>query len=261
MAIGRCPAGSAGGLRYVAKPCFPTDSGGWGIGLRDGGFRPGGRSDHRPLALNSYLPPLAPGRYHAAALARKMVLRDFAFGSTTYVYADPPQYAVSDAVEIDVSAATADWVRQTIARSVATLNGSQPRGTADYQAQQDAAEQLAFLDDPAAWTASLDLLPKEENVLLAGLARGRPPARICDLMQARVSAPTQSVSSSYLYRMTEICARANLPPAPLPPAGSSRPAAWWGFSRLRPCRRTRPSRRSIPPCRPGPSGTAPIRKT
>jgi hypothetical protein len=207
----------------VAKPCFPTDSDGGGIGLQIRGFGPGGRSDHQALTLNSYLPLLAPGRYHTAALARKMVLRNLAFGSTTYLYADPPQYAVSGAVEIEVSAATADWVRRTIAKCVAVLNGSQPGGSADYQAQRDAAEQLAFLNDPGAWTASLDLLPKEENVLLAGLARGRPPARICELMQARVSAPTQSVSSSYLYRMTEICARAHVPPAPLPPAGSSRP--------------------------------------
>jgi hypothetical protein len=178
------------------------------------------------LALNSYLPPLAPGRYQAAALARKLVLGSRGPASTSYIYANPPQYAVSEAIEIDIVAATADWIRQTIARSVATLNGAQPRDSAGYQARQDAAQQLAFLNDPAAWTASLDLLPKEENVLLAGLARGRPPSRLCELMQARVSAPTQTVSSAYLYRLTEICAHANLPPAPpIPASAGLRPMA------------------------------------
>lgn len=204
----------------VAKPCFLTDSSPGGIMSRLG---PRGGSDHQPLALNSYLPPLAPGRYHLAALARKLVLGNRGPASTTYVYADPPRYAVSDAVQIDIVATTGDWVRQTIARSVAMLNGSQPRDNG-YQAQQDAAQQLAFLNDPAAWTASLDLLPKEENTLLAGLVRGRPQTRVCELMQGRVSGPTQSVSSSYLYRMGEICARANLPPAPpMRASGASRP--------------------------------------
>ena len=202
----------------VAKPCFLTDASPGGI---DFSRLSSGRSDHRPLALNSYLPPLAPGRYRAAALARKLVLGNRGPESTSYIYTDPPQYALSDAVEIDIVTATADWVRQTIAKSVATLNGPQPRDNAGYQAQQDAAQQLAFVNDPAAWTASLDLLPKEENVLMAGLARGRPPSRICELIEARVSAPTQSVSSSYLYRLTEICARANLPPAPQIPASAA----------------------------------------
>ena len=201
----------------VAKPCFPADLNGGGL------FSP---SDRQALALNSYLPPLPAGRYRAAALARKLVLGNRGPASTSYVYTDPPQYAVSDEVEIDIVPATADWVRQTIAASVATLNVPQPRDNAGYQAQQDAARQLASLNDPAAWTASLDLLPNAENVLLAGLARGRPPSRICELMQSHVSAPTQSVSSSYLYRLTEICARANLPPAP--PAPSS--ALVGGFS-------------------------------
>jgi len=72
-------------------------------------------------------------------------------------------------------------------------------------------------------------LPKEENVLLTGLTRGRPAAQVCNLMQARVSAPTQSVSSSYLYRMTGICAGANLPAAPVEPApAGTRPMALVG---------------------------------
>jgi hypothetical protein len=204
----------------IAKPCFLTDPNGGGPGGldRSGLFSP---SDHQTLALNGYLPLLPAGRYRVAALARKLVLGNRGPASVSYVYADPPQYAVSGVVEIDIVAATADWVRQTIARSVATLHpqtrdsaGNRAGDRTGYQAQQDAARQLAFLNDPAAWTASLDLLPNNENVLLTGLGRGRPPARVCDLMQARVSAPTQSVSTSYLYRLTEICARANLPPAP-----------------------------------------------
>jgi hypothetical protein len=222
----------------VAKPCFLTDSSPGGI---DFSRLSSGRSEHQPLAINSYLPPLAPGRYHAAALARKMVLGNHGPGSTSYAYADPPQYAVSDAIEIDIVTAPADWARQTIARSVATLNGPQPRDNAGYQAQQDAAQQIAFLNDPAAWTASLDLLPKEENVLMAGLARGRPPSRVCELMQARVSAPTQSVSTSYLYRLTEICARANLPPTPrIPASGASRPMVLVGVLSATPLPATAP---------------------
>lgn len=205
----------------VAKPCSLADSspGGLTISVING---PHGRPDHRPLALNSYLPLLPPGRYHAAALARKLVLGNPGPGSTSYIYADPPQYAVSDAVQIDIVAATADWVRQTIAINLATFNKAQPPGSADFEAQEHAAQQLAFLNDPAAWTASLALLPKEENVLLEGLARGRPQTRVCELMQARVSIQAQSVSTSYLYRMTEICARANLPPPPIPAATTTR---------------------------------------
>ena len=210
----------------VAKPCFLTDSSPGGI---MGGVGPQSGSDHRTFALNSYLPPLAPGRYRMAALARKLVLGNRDPASTVYRYADPPQYAVSDAVQIDIMAATVDWVRQTIDRSVATLNGPQPSNKAGYEAQEDAAYQLAFLNDRAAWTASLDLLPKDERILLPGLARGRPRSRVCELMQARVPVATQSVSSSYLNTVAEICARANLPPAPVMRAsGVSRPSVLVG---------------------------------
>jgi hypothetical protein len=230
----------------AAKPCSLINSipGGFGaisrVGLQ-------GRSDHQLFALNSNLPPLAPGRYHAAALARKLVLGHRAPASVSYVYSDPPQFAVSDAVEIDIVPATADWVRQTIAKSVATINRQQPGDNAGYQARQDAAQQLSFLNDPAAWIASLDLLPNEESVLLEGLARGRPPSQICELMQARVSAPTQSVSTSYIYRLTEICARANLPPPPpIPASGAVRPTALVGVLS------TTPPPAAMPIVRPNP---------
>jgi hypothetical protein len=185
---------------------------------------PGSGSDLRSVALNSYLPALAPGHYRVAALARKLVRRSYGAGSTSYTYSEPPQYAVSAKVEVEIIAASSAWVKETIARSAAILNGAQPRDTAGYQTQKDAARQLAFLNDPAAWIASLDLMPKEEGVLLSGLGRGRPEARVCELMQARVAAPAQSVSSQYLYRLSEICARAHLPPPPAPPAGQTRPA-------------------------------------
>jgi hypothetical protein len=179
------PASSCG---TVAKPCF----------VNEGGIVAGpvSRPDLPSLALNAYLPALPPGDYRMAALARKLVRRSYRPGSAIYNYSDPLQYAVSVTVEIDIIAASAAWVQDTIARSVAILPGPPPRDPAGYQAQRDAAQQLAFLNLPAAWTASLDLLPKEEAVLLAGLERGRPPARVCDLMQARVAAPAQSAKSA-----------------------------------------------------------------
>src|SRR5207237_832075 len=73
------------------------------------------------------------------------------------------------------------------------------------------------------WTASQELLPKEEGVLLSGLSNGRPPAAVCELMQARVAAPAQSVSSSYLQTLTSVCARAHLPPIPIVPSSASPP--------------------------------------
>lgn len=220
----------------VIKPCFLNET---EFHLMNG---PRGVSDRQTLALNSYLPALPPGRYRVAALARKLVLRNYRSGSTSYIYSDPPQYAVSGTVEVEVIGTSATWVRGTIARSVATLNGPQPHDNAGYQEQRDAAQQLAFLNDPAAWTASLDLLPKEEAVLLAGLDRGRPQSRVCELMQARVAAPAQSVSSSYLYRLSEICARAHMPPAPAPAPGQAAPAAVVGVLSTTP-----PPVRTVPP--------------
>ena len=216
----------------IAKPCYPSGSaGGGGLGPQFGlGLH--GISDHPMLALNYCLPPLPPGRYHVAALAKKLVLRHGEPGSVSYIYAEPPQYAVSAAVEIEIVASAADWVRQTIARSISALNSPQPHDSAGNQARQDAAQQLAFLNDPAAWTASLDMLPQDERVLLAGLARGRPPARVCDLMLARVSAPTQFVSYAYLSSLTDICARASLPEPPA--AGLSRPTSIRGVLSVMP---------------------------
>ena len=124
---------------------------------------------------------------------------------------------VSNWVEMQVVAANASWIRNTIAACVATIQ-AQANGAESYQAQEEAAEQLSFLDAPEAWAASLDLLPKSEGVLLTGLLLGHPQARVCELMGDRVAAPKQSVSTAYLYRLSEACAAAHLPPPPVKPA-------------------------------------------
>jgi len=187
------------------KPCFLGAAGGRDFsGLMNGPQDP---AASRNWPLNFYLPALAPGRYRVAALAKKLVLKTSPPGSWTYGYAEPPQYAVSGTVTLEIVSATADWIRQTIARCVATL-----RSSAKYQEQRDAAEQLSLLNDRAAWTASLELLPKEEGVLLAGLSGARPAAAVCELMQERVAEPAQSVSTGYLYRLVDVCSRAHLPP-------------------------------------------------
>ena len=217
------PASTCG---TVPRPCIPSEAGGIAPRVMNGLAGP---SDDRTLALNEYLPALPPGHYRLAALATKLVRRSYGQGSTAYLYSNPPQHAVSGAVEIEIVAASAAWVKSTIARSVESLTGPQPPDAAGYEAQRDAAQQLAFLNDPGAWTASLDLLPREEGVLLAGLERGRPQARVCGVMQARVPAPAQSVSPQYLYRLSEICARAYLPPAPAPPPSQSTRAAAVGI--------------------------------
>jgi len=198
------PAGECGSRE---KPCFLGAAGGRDyFSLMNG---PQGASTKSSWPLNYYLPALGLGRYRVSALAKKLVLTGSRPGASTYGYAEPPQYAVSDTVTLEIVSATADWIGQTIARSAATL-----RSSADYQAQREAAEQLSLLNDRAAWIASLDLLPKEEGVLLAGLSAGRPASAVCELMQERVAAPAQSVSTGYLYRVIDVCSRANLPPAP-----------------------------------------------
>src|ERR1017187_6674816 len=145
--------------------------------------------------------------------------------STTYGYADPEQYAVSNTVEIEVTAATEAWIRQTIANSVATLDGPQANKPEAYEKRKAAAEQLRFLDVPDSWSASLALLPTEESILVKGLAATREPARICELMQAAVPTPMQAVSSYYLRAMAQTCARANLPAPPTytPPKPGEKP--------------------------------------
>ena len=126
-------------------------------------------TSHRAISLNNYLPTLRPGHYRAAVLARKLVLTSRTPMSATYGYANPPQYAVSNAIEFEVSAASPAWVDQAIAASVANLKGPQPNSREAYESRRASAEQLRFLDHMPAWEASLNLLPVEENILLRGL--------------------------------------------------------------------------------------------
>jgi len=214
------PAGDCGS---PARPCFAAMI--LGFDQSEPTLRLGQTSDSLAVSLNNYLPRLRPGRYRAAVQVRKLVMTYRGPASTSYGYADPPQYAVSNTVEIEVTAATAAWVKQTIASSVATLNGLEANKPEAYEKRRAAAEQLRFLDVPEAWSAALALLPTEENILVQGLAATREPARICEVMQAAVPTPTQAVGSYYLRAMAQTCARANLPAPPpyTPPKPGEKP--------------------------------------
>src|ERR1035438_2624403 len=102
-----------------------------------------------------------------------------------------PTYVVSNTIEFEVIAASPAWIAQTIAASVAVLQGPEPNGGEAYETRRVAAEQLRFLDNPAAWRASLELMPMVENVLLEGLSASSQPARICELMQSAIPAPQE----------------------------------------------------------------------
>ncbi len=196
------PAGNCGTL---ASPCFPSAPMGGGI-MMNGDFS--GLLPRSPvISLNAWLPAMRPGRYRVAALARKQVRSP----GGPYGYADPAQYAVSNTIELEIVAASPRWIARTIAASVATLKGPEPKTAGEYEARRAAAGQLRFLDTPAAWRASLELLPVEEGTLLQGLLFSRQPARVCELMQSGVAAPRQAVSSYYLDYLGRICATARLP--------------------------------------------------
>jgi hypothetical protein len=203
------PAGNCG---TVASPCFQSMA--QGFDKTDPTLRLAQTSEPLAVSLNNYLPALRPGRHRTAVLVRKLVLTDRGPTRIYYGNADPPQYAVSNAVEIEVIPATETWVTQTIAASAAILNAPQADTREAYEQRRAAAEQLRFLDVPAAWRASLAILPVEANILLRGLEATGEPARVCELMQAAVPAPSQTVSSYYLYGMARTCARANLPAPP-----------------------------------------------
>jgi hypothetical protein len=214
------PAGNCGS---PASPCFQSTT--LGFDKTDPTLRLGDTSDPLAVSLNNYLPALRSARYRAAVLARKLVLTSRGPLGAYYGYADPPQYVISNTVEIEVIDATEAWVNQAIASSAAKLNGPRQDTPDAYEQRRVAAEQLRFLDEPAAWSASLALLPSEENILLRGFAATREPARVCELMQAAVPAPSQAVSTYYLNAMSGACARATLPPAPpyVPPPGEKPP--------------------------------------
>jgi hypothetical protein len=163
-------------------------------------------------ALNTYAPDLPPGRYKVSALARKLVLTGRGPLNSIYGYANPAEYSVSNAVEIEIRPAVPQWINQTIASGVAAI-----RQPGAGEASQLAAHQLALLDNPAAWRAALELLPREENTLLRVLSSTSQPGPVCDLMQSRIPAPEQAVSSYYISTMLQNCERANLPPPPAAP--------------------------------------------
>jgi hypothetical protein len=197
----------------LASPCRSS--------MTDGFDKPGpmlrfGQPSGAPaLSLNDYLPALRPARYRVAMLARKLLLTHPNPLTDMFRYAEPPEYAVSNVVEIEVVPATKAWADQAIASSVSNLKGPEPNTREEGEQRRFAVQQLRLLDTPAAWSAALALLPvEEEYVLLRGLEASRDPARVCELMQAVVPTPSQAVSSYYLQEMARICARANLPPAP-----------------------------------------------
>jgi DNA-binding GntR family transcriptional regulator len=117
---------------------------------------------------------------------------------------------VSNTLEIEVHPADATWVAEQIARSVDVLRNGRIRALAEYESVNKAAEQLGLLDEPAAWRASLDVLPVGDTTLLTRLTDTRDPMKVCQLMQARVTALEQSVSRHYLEVLKQICNRANV---------------------------------------------------
>jgi hypothetical protein len=159
-------------------------------------------------SVNRSVRDLSPGTYRIRALARRL--------TGDGGLANPPQSATSDTIEFQVAASNATWVQETIAKAVATLK-SAPSNPEEQEAQRYAAEQLSWLDTPAARDAALDLLPSAEEMIFAGLSASREPARVCEQMRARIGYPAESVSSNYLATLINLCASAHLPaPPPLP---------------------------------------------
>lgn len=121
-----------------ASPCFPTaprpDVGG---GISNG---PVSYPPSPLVSLNGYLHTPRPGKYRVAALARKQVLTNRGPMSSSYGYANPAQYAVSNTIDLEVVAASPEWITQAIAASVANLKGPQPNNREAYEARTVAAE-------------------------------------------------------------------------------------------------------------------------
>lgn len=190
------------------------------------GMMPNGRMVHDDpgIVLNEYVPVLPRGRYRVAGLLRKLVMQSHEQGSVSYTWAMPPQYVVSNAVEVQIEAADPAWVSEQLRRDVSTLRDSSEQSPEAYKAKRAAADRLRLLDVPDSWRASLDLLPIEEGPLLSGLARTGEPAKVCALLQERIPALEQSVSLHYFQTISQTCARAHLPDPPMP-KGGARPMA------------------------------------
>jgi len=212
----------------VEKPCMTPAT-------RDPRFFPGPvtREGREPVTipLNSYLPSLKPGRYQLAALGRKLVLTSRTRESVVFKYADPPVMALSNTVELEITEASEEWVELTVARCVRTLTGHEPRTNVEHERYRAAAYQLSFIDHPAAWRASLDLLPHEAGRLMSGLSSSGDQAGVCDLMRERLTAPRQAVSGYYIYQMIQICGRTELPSPPERSASKKNRATFFKLAR------------------------------
>jgi hypothetical protein len=202
----------------LQKPCFghygPFNGNRPEMGI-------GQRMGPTKLLLNSFIPLLQPGHYRAAMLLRKEVLLNRAQQSRTFGYTDPPQYAITSLVVFDVIPSSAALIQQTVADAIAIPKNAPPQ---DYESRKTASDQLRFLGASDAWRAGAPLLPLDETILLQGLAATNQPAWVCDLLQARITAPEQSISSSYFSTMVQICTEVQIPAPPLPvtPSGPVR---------------------------------------
>jgi hypothetical protein len=155
--------------------------------IRNGLFSPG-----KPgFLLSDHAPVLAPGTYRVSALV-----------------GDKP----TNAILITIQPSDREWTSRKLSESVKLVRAGQAEA-------RDAAVQLQLLDEPAAWRASLDLLPLEEGTLLTGFMQTSEPAKVCQLLQNRIPAPEQSVSTYYLQTIVQTCARVSLPAPPRLPAG------------------------------------------
>ena len=104
------------------------------------------------------------------------------------------------------------WIRETIANAVAIQKGPQR----EWSELRTAAQQLSALGGSDAWRAALDVLPRDEDILLRAFAARDDPSALCDLLKSRIPLAEQSVSFQSLQRTVQVCAQAHLPQGPLP---------------------------------------------
>src|SRR5579872_3231354 len=109
------PAADCGSF---ASPCFSSAPPRSTVGFdkSDPMLRFAQSPDSLTVYLNTYLSRLRPGHYRLAMLARKLLLAHPG-PYNTYLYAEPPEYALSNVVEIEVAPATKAWIDQAIAGS------------------------------------------------------------------------------------------------------------------------------------------------
>lgn len=148
--------------------------------------------------LNTYTPPIPPGKYKISAVMHKLVLT----GDTTFGYAKPDHYLVSNSISIEVRPATEEWRRTATEAAWQTLLA--PRQEEDFQVRERAARQLAAIDTPQARVAAIEMFGRSGNrELLHTLARN--PAAACELMKARAAVPGQILNTDYAYVTSYLC--------------------------------------------------------